>query len=295
MLDQLLGRAELKEAVAELEAERERLERQLEAETERRRAAVRDKQAAEERVNQLEDRIAGLEGELDRHRDEDAELSFVSVQTLGYREASTVLETLGSVRTPAEGALTAVVHDSVPDEVGELLGERSALVGRAAPCVVCADDRHLVRVALTPPRLPTASVSWADTFDLERGWFVPTGRFTFALIRADRFALGTYEGETLGDVETIETDVQASHSKGGFSQSRFERRRDEQIAEHLDRCRATIDARESGPLILVGDRRMLTRLDVDPVATATVDASGPPREALEDAFVAFWQTRLYVL
>ena len=47
MLDDLLGRTELKERIAELDAERESLEAQLEAEQERRAEAARKRQAAE--------------------------------------------------------------------------------------------------------------------------------------------------------------------------------------------------------------------------------------------------------
>ena len=64
MLDDLLGRTELKERIAELEAERERLQAQLDAERERRSDAARARQDAEERVNRLEDRIADLEGKV---------------------------------------------------------------------------------------------------------------------------------------------------------------------------------------------------------------------------------------
>ena len=51
MLDDLLGRTELKERIEELETERDRLEARLEAESERRADAVSAKQTAEERIN----------------------------------------------------------------------------------------------------------------------------------------------------------------------------------------------------------------------------------------------------
>ncbi|SDW12400.1 hypothetical protein SAMN05443574_101433 [Haloarcula vallismortis] len=60
MLDRLLGRASLKEQVAELEEENHHLERQLDAEKERRADAATERQRAEAEVNRLEDRIVEL-------------------------------------------------------------------------------------------------------------------------------------------------------------------------------------------------------------------------------------------
>ena len=51
MIDELLGRAELKDQIEKLEDEKHHLQRQLAAESERRADAVSDKQQAEKRVN----------------------------------------------------------------------------------------------------------------------------------------------------------------------------------------------------------------------------------------------------
>lgn len=294
MLDELLGRAELKEQLAELEAERDRLERRLDAETERRREAVRDRQDAEERINQFEDRIAGLEGELERLRGGDSGPAFHRVETLDRGRTAEVVDRLRSFRTGPEGALTAGVTDTIPEPIRELLGDRAPLADRAAPCVLCLDDALTVRVALAPPRVPAAFTNWGDRFTLDPDWFLPTGRATFALVRTDLFAMGTAEDGDLVDVEGFESEVKSRHSKGGFSQARFERLREEQIETHLDRCREALADRTADPLILVGDRRTISALDVEPAETATVDAGGKPREALSEAFRDFWRTRLYL-
>jgi hypothetical protein len=113
-------------------------------------------------------------------------------------------------------------------------------------------------------------------------------------VRSDLYALGGYDGDDRVETESFTTEVTESHSKGGFSQSRFERRRDEQVAEHLDRVRRTLRERDE-PLALAGDRRVMDELDVDAVRRAAVDASGEPTEALERARRDAFATRLYVL
>jgi peptide subunit release factor 1 (eRF1) len=295
MLDELLGRASLKDRIEELEGERDRLQEQLDAEERRRAEAARKRQDAEERVNRLEDRIAQLEGEIDRLGGDERHLSFRRTAELSGNRLDAVLDRLESVDAGPEGALSTMVADEPPDAVREAFGERAALIERAAPCLVYTDDAGLVAAALRPPIEPEPFVAWDETFRIDREWFRPTGRFAFALVRADRFAIGEYRGDDRLSFEGFESDVHGDHSKGGFSQARFERRRDEQIADHLDRCRAAIEGREADRLYVVGDRAAIDEFDDEADATATVDASGDPEAALSDAFDSFFTTRLYCL
>jgi predicted RNase H-like nuclease (RuvC/YqgF family) len=84
------------------------------------------------------------------------------------------------------------------------------------------------------------------------------------------------------------------HSKGGFSQDRFERRRDSQIDEHLEKAAETLEdhARDADRVVVVGERSVLGQLRDLADTTARVDATGKPEEALEDAFRDFWSVRV---
>jgi peptide subunit release factor 1 (eRF1) len=298
MFDSLFGPS--KERVAELESEleavreeRDSLADRLEAESERRSAAVSARQEVEERANRLEDRIAQLEGELERVEEDSAGPSFRGQETIRGGRTAAVLDRLDSVDAGEEGALTAVLDDDVPLAVREAFGDRSGLIERAAPCVVVTDDAGLVSAALSPPVLPETGVTWARGFDLDREQFLPAGEFALALVRADLFAIGEYDGRDRVDFAGFESEVKGDHSKGGYSQGRFERRRDDQIEEHLDRCREAIEDRAAERLFVVGDRAAIAEFADAATATATVDASGDPKEALESAFRDFWTTRLY--
>ena len=294
MLDDLLGRTELKEHIAELDAERESLEAQLEAEQERRAEAARKRQVAEERVNRLEDRIADLEGKLET-TEEVADLAFRHRETVRGPRLEAVLSRLESFGGGPENVLTAFVGDEVPGAVKEVLGDRTALVSRAAPCLVCADDAGLLAAALRPPVAPEPFVEWGDGPEFDRSWFRPTGRHALALVRSDVFAVGVYEGDERVAFEGFESDVKSDHSKGGFSQARFERLRDEQIADHVDRCADALAAVDADRLYVTGDRRLIGEFDADADAAAAVDATGEPEPALGDAVETFWSVRLYGL
>ena len=293
MLDELLGRAPLKSQIEELEAELEGLRGQLEGERERRREAVRGRQEAEERVNRLEDRIADLEGQLDRVRDGEPALRFRGTETLSGERLREVLARLESVRTGPESAFSAVVEERPDEATRDAFGDRAALLERAAPCLAYTDDAGLVSVALRPALPPEPFAEWDDRFRVERGWFLPEGSFAVALVRSDLFAFGEYDGGERVEFEGFATDVMGSHSKGGFSQARFERRRDEQVDEHLDRCREAIDERDPDRLIVVGQRTVLDEFEALAVATAAVDATGDPKDALDHAVRDFFSAEIY--
>lgn len=296
MLDSLLGRKALKEEIAELEAERDSLEEQLEAERRRRRDAVSDRQSAEERVNRLEDRIAELEDRVNRlQNDDDTGPAVRHRTTLRGTRLRTVLDRLESFAAPPEGAVTASVTDTIPDAVDDVLGDRTALLRSETPCVVCIDDAHLVSVALDPPVQPAAFCERDAAFALDRNWFEPLGEFAMVLVRSDVFAVGRYDGTDRQELHGFQTDVKSKHSKGGFSQSRFERIREGQIADHLDRATSMLADLDIDRCYVVGTAQHLDAFDEYSTATAAVDATGDPETALDEAFQAFWTTQLTVL
>lgn len=297
MLDELLGRADLKARIEELEEELRHTERERDAERERRADAVSDRQAAEERANRLEDRIADLEGTVERLETADGERSFARVERLHGERRGEVLDRLASVETGPEGAFTAYVADGhdLPDAVGEAFGDRAGLVGRGAPCLAVTDDAGLVGATLSVPDPPVPFTDWADGFVLDREWFEPTGRHTLALVRSDLFAMGVYEGRDRVAFQGFDPDLQQRHSKGGFSQARFERLRDQQVDDHLDRCRAVLEDHDADRLYVVGERTVLDSFEGIADVTATVDATGDPEAALADARRSFWGVRLRVV
>jgi peptide subunit release factor 1 (eRF1) len=295
MLDELLGRAELKARIEDLEEEKRHLERRAEAEEERRSEAVSERQAAEERNNRLEDRIAELEDRVERLQGEAGGPEFRGVEDLRGDRLSEVLARLRSVETGREGALTAMVDDEPPATVEDAVGDRAALVRRAEPCLVCADDAGLVCVALDPPLAPAAFATWDAGFRLDEEWFRPTDGLAVALVRSDLFALGEYDGEEWRVVEAFESDVKGNHSKGGFSQRRFERLRDEQVAAHVERSLDALDERDPERLVCVGERTVLGEFEARADRTATVDASGDPEDAFEEAVRELFTARLWRL
>ncbi|GAA0645809.1 Vms1/Ankzf1 family peptidyl-tRNA hydrolase [Salarchaeum japonicum] len=295
MLDRLLGRAHLKDRVEELEDEVESLRAQLDAEGERRRDAVAAKQEAEEEVNRLEDRVEELRDRVERAETVEEELDFRGTADVFGERLDRLLARLETVDAPGDGALTAMVDDRIPGSVRDAFGERAALVERASPCLAVRDADGVVSATLRPPIAPEPFDAWSDGFEVEREWFEPTGEFALAVVRADLFALGTYDGRERTGFEGFESDVKSKHSKGGFSQGRFERRRDEQVAEHIERCEDALDALDTETVYVVGERTLLPEFAERAAETAPSDATGDPEDALAEAFRDFWTVRLRLI
>ncbi|MFC7073955.1 Vms1/Ankzf1 family peptidyl-tRNA hydrolase [Halovenus rubra] len=297
MLDDLLGRTKLKERIENLEAERDSLEQQLSAEQRRRTEAATEKQEAQRQVNALEDRVTQLEDQVDRLQSDEVTLSIRRKTTLAGSRLDEVLSRLSSFQTEPEGALSAYVEDghNLPAKVQDALGDRAALVSRASPCVVFVDDAGLVSACLRPPVAPEPFSEWGTEFRFDREWFQPRGRYTLALVRSDLFAMGTYEKDQRTAFHGFDSELKSQHSKGGFSQARFERLRDEQIENHLDRCRTALAERETDRLFIVGERSVLGAVADLADKTATVDATGKPEQALNSAWDAFWTVQFRIL
>ena len=296
MLDRLLGRAELKAQVATLEEEKRHLERQLAAEEERRADAATERQRAEATVNRLEDRVAELEDRVERLQGDAGDHTFRREETLRGERLSAVLDRLEAVETGPEGVFTAVVEDEtdVPASVADAFGDRADLVARAAPCLATTDDAGLLAACLTVPDRPDAFAGWADRVQFEREWFEPAGNYAVALVRSDLFAIGEYAGREQTAFHGFDADLTSQHSKGGFSQSRFERLRDQQIQTHLERCRAAIETVAADRLYVVGERSVIHEFTDLARATRPVDATGDPEDALADAVRSLWTVRLRV-
>ena len=296
MFDELFGRADLKERIETLEDKTTQLNERLEAERKRRKDAVTDRQAAERRVNELEDKVTQLQDRIERLQAGERSLEYRRRERLSPARVEAVFDRLLSIEGDEQSILTAVIADGheIPQAVRDGFDERAALVSRAAPCLAVTDDAGLVSVAFDVPNPPEPFTKWDDSVDIERSWFEPAGQFTLALVRSDLFAMGVYEGRTRTAFHGFDSELKSNHSKGGFSQSRFERIRDGQIDTHLGRCQEALKERPAdAPLFVVGEQSVLGAVADAADATAAVDATGDPEPALDRAFESFWTVTMY--
>ncbi|MDY6770628.1 MAG: Vms1/Ankzf1 family peptidyl-tRNA hydrolase [Candidatus Nanohaloarchaea archaeon] len=227
----LFGRKELKQRIEELEEEleereasfqeeRQRLQERLESKSEQAREAAAAKQEAEQKVNRLQDRVRSLKDRLEsstadseKHQDE---------KTLTLAQARELTANLERLTYNSSKAFTGYAR---PEE-----SPTSSSNGD-----ITVIDPYLISHALLPPvPIKETAAYQADGFALERLQEIMSARYGLIHLSAGGSGVAIVEDGEVEDSIIVDADVKAQHKKGGYSQSRFERRRDEQIQEHLD-------------------------------------------------------------
>ncbi|MGC9514352.1 Vms1/Ankzf1 family peptidyl-tRNA hydrolase [Methanocrinis sp.] len=242
----LLGKKKLEEEierlrarVAEQEEERDSLQLQIERREEKIRKLTAAGQetslalkAAEQKIAALQERDAGeegWEGAATKGRPSSSRL-------LKPREVEQLLERLDAVRSPHDDLLSAYIApgsagENLPPEVGDLARQDESDRGAAvfsAPL--------LFTIALVPPfPIGEGEVTWAGSFK--------TGPLK-EMLDTPVLVVAAHAGETLLGVAlgregfaeraVVKSAVKEKHTKGGWSQKRFERLREEEIRQHAD-------------------------------------------------------------
>ena len=159
------------------------------------------------------------------------------------------LKTLGLLRelesTPGPGVSVFLVPGTSPDYVKDVLGkalpaadvpEDVAGIATGSPTgagIFWGPSRKL----LVQPPFPLTEQFITSGFDTGPLRVLLEHRFMVALVlvRLGAFAVGVWQGESLVTSKTGTGLVHGRHRKGGSSQRRFERRREKQADEFLER------------------------------------------------------------
>ncbi|MFP4632611.1 MAG: Vms1/Ankzf1 family peptidyl-tRNA hydrolase [Halobacteriales archaeon] len=305
-LDSLLGRERLKRRIRELESEVESLESRLESADERRAQAETEKQEAYEQRNRLENKVEELRDRLERAEETEDDDVVADVTEIPAREVDEVVDLLSSVGGEAERLTTAYVEPggSLPDGLPERVYAALSNVDPPSGMAVYLDYHGVTDVCLLPlRRVNQTKVEHGRSFDVDTTLFSMPRSYAVAVVRADSFAAGVYREGSRVDFGSHDTDVKSDHSKGGFSQKRFERLRDEQIKHHVDASADTLEdlvaEYEVEALYLLGAAdltgELAERVDVDVEMETSTDARGRGEDLLDEAVYGLRSSRLYRL
>ena len=238
---------ELKDRIDELEAsieeksrEVEKLENMLEAEKERRKKHTREKQEAQEKVNRLEDRLEGLkqtEQTESRQEIKSESLSFESFKS-GLKKISSIssdrdyLITVYSPGKLSDHSELQQIKNSLPDKILMPLMNKEGIILFYDP------DLGLTVFKLNSFYEEKFAVS--NGFEVEELLEFISAEKNWALVsRGDTKIYREKNGE-YEEVKALKSRVNRKHGKGGFSQGRFERKRDEQINQHIDQVQEAV-------------------------------------------------------
>jgi len=277
---------ELEEQKASLEDELESVESQFEAEAERRKKLVRQKQEAEEKLNRLQDKLEAEKPgrETDEVSETDA-ASSESTSDLSHSEAMNLLERLdrmsgeGLVQIRSPGKVSKLEDaKGLRDELGGKYGSVSGLES-----VAVFHDPQLFTVVLDTR--PFVQPGWRrNRFDTSRIQEFVDSRKTWVLASAGDTTILEEESGRILSSERVSSRVDRDHSKGGFSQERFEEKRSNQIERHLEQVREAVEDCQS--VYLLGEERLCGELPGERLGGFDPNASPP------EQLYAFRVTRL---
>ena len=268
---------QLNSQIAQLELDLQSAKTQLEKKETLARQAVADRQEAEARLNQELVRNQTLSHELETVRAESQKrLEFRGTENLRPSAAQAYLSKLSSFRSPAEDLLTAYLPRGT--RLSDLLGEKAldmieeetlTLLERLDPetgLVLFYDLHHMICEAIVPP-FPVPSSSWqfGDRFAtsfLEEILNKDYRMLVLVLHAGESFIGFAPDAQVFDTKELVRSSVKEKHSKGGFSQRRFERLREEDIAHHMDKIFEALDKilEENFPIdciIMSGDAQLI--------------------------------------
>ena len=265
--DKLFNRKELEKKIGilqarinELEPENKSLSTRLSKQEARAKRAVSDKQEVDLALKKAEKRIDNLEHSLENQKEEtqktdDLALTFKRSVTLTNAQSCDLLSQISSIRSRNEDLVTVYLrpNESVTDlnefdieleqDVKYLMQRIESPTGMAL--FYDMKRQGMVRMIMTPP-FPIGESKWKldrvfDTTELQE-LLEQNQVICILLAHAGETFIGISDRERVIEYKIVRSSVKEKHTKGGMSQRRFERLRDEDVKHHADKARAVFEA-----------------------------------------------------
>ena len=242
----------LKARIAEREEENRKLLLQLERRDEKTRKTIAARQDVDRELNEARQRLSSLENELQKLKKESSsELSFRFSESLSGHKLDEVLALLGSVqsKTPALVTVYLAGDDTlkdIPHDIVSLLDSSAAYmiekIGTSTGKAIFYDTNQIVKLVL----IPVIPISHSEGVLGKRFNLEPLKKsleFDKMLVlnaHAGETFFGIVEADTFVEHEIVRSSVMGKHSKGGWSQKRFQSLVEEDVKHHADKVRAAL-------------------------------------------------------
>ena len=301
----------------ELEYENKSLAEHRSKQAARAKKALADKQEADLALKKAEERIVAIERELKNlKKEEDAEPSVKDAVTLTADRASDLLFQISSLRSRNEDLLTAYLRpgETVSDLDGvELDNSVKYMIARIESPTGIALFYDLKSTGMTPqivvPPFMILESQWKldyafDTTQLQE--LLDTNRVICILLaHAGESFIGISDRERVIEYKIVRSSVKEKHTKGGMSQRRFERLRDEDIRHHGEKARSAFEALIAGykseleMVVASGEHNLIKMITQDndfPLLLRSIDPKAVlEKQNIDKIRVLAWSSRWYVL
>lgn len=242
----------LKVRIIELEEENRKLVLRLEKKDEKTKKTIATKQEVDHELNEATKKLASLESEIQKLKKETSpELRFCFSETLSRHKLDELLFLLGSLQSKTSTMITIyLARDETPGDISlDILDQidNSALrliekIESSTGKAIFYDTNRFVKFVIIPV-LPILH----SRFLIERRFeleplknCLECDKILVVNAHAGETFTGIMEGNALLEHEIIRSSVMGKHTKGGFSQKRFQSLVEEDVRHHADKVRAVL-------------------------------------------------------
>ncbi|MFB6114906.1 MAG: Vms1/Ankzf1 family peptidyl-tRNA hydrolase [Candidatus Nanohalobium sp.] len=247
---------ELEAKIEELKEEKESYRERFKAEKERRSKLSTEKQEAEEKLNRLKDKLEGLKQEENKEK----EVETGKTEEISFKEAYSSLNKIDTIESSKEELVTVYcpgkfsgfserksLKNSIEKGKFEELQQRKSFAAFL--------DEELGAWMLETRPFFSEKLEISSDFEVSGLLEFIQKEKIWVLVSAGETEIFREEEGEFEEVETLKSRIEKKHSKGGFSQGRFERKREEQIEQHLDEVKEFVEGLE-GDVYLLGESRL---------------------------------------
>jgi len=323
LLKKIFGKKEqdyinsLEAQLKQLILEKDSITARLEAKEEIARKAVSQKQVVEEELNAANKKIETLEYELSKMRQKKAsELNFRNISNISRQAMNRYLFQISSIRAMENSLITVYLKsgeslshlDNSNDLIDSLGLKNISFIDKmesSTGIVVFYDTNQMIQEAVVP-FLPLESSSWKleNSFDTAplQNLIEKEVNLLILLIHAGESFIGiTGSPDSFTSHQIVRSSVKGKHTKGGWSQHRFEKLRDEDIQHHLEKVSGALHSmvKESSIeidfIVAVGDSRLVFETLKDfnyPLIERSLDVS-VDKKNVDKILKEIWSSKRY--
>ncbi|NPE30847.1 peptide chain release factor-like protein [Methanococcoides sp. SA1] len=241
----------LQSHLLEMEIDKKRLEKN-ETNTKR---AIAAKQEAEQKLNEATVRVETLSYQLEELRNKGTnESSFTLIEEISLTIFEPYIKRIASINSDNDSFITAHITykqmqtNEIQTKLANHLDQNTLQllkkINSNTGYVLFYDNMKLVCEVIVPPIPITENLlEIAGSFNVEPLTKLLDREMTICVLatHAGESLIGITSDKAVFDEDmVIRSNVKAKHTKGGFSQRRFERLRDEDIAHHADKVRSAL-------------------------------------------------------
>ncbi len=243
----------LKDRIQELENENNKLMQQVEKKGEITKKTVAAGQEVNRELNEARQQVMSLENEVIKLKKETkGEINFRFSDSFSKKRLDEILFLLGSMQSQTAALITIYLAKdeilaNLPSEIADhidssdraLIEKIDSQTGKA----IFLDTEKIIKLVISPVfPIRQSKYSLERYFDLESlKNSLKSGKTLVVNAHAGETFIGILENDAFVEHNVVRSSVMGKHSKGGWSQKRFQRLVEEDLKHHADKVREYLD------------------------------------------------------